>query len=80
MKYMMGIVWVCLDGQLGKDIRFYIKKRKTYIMKFIVLFIIFAYRGVFQFNSGKGKQFHYWVFNNYHLVLNIPNYNYNNIL
>lgn len=28
MKYMMGIVWVCLDGQLGKDIRFYIKKGK----------------------------------------------------
>ena len=49
-------------------------------MKFIVLFIIFAYRGFFQFNSAKGKQLHYWVFNNYHLALNIPNYNYNNIL
>ena len=49
-------------------------------MKFIVLFIIFAYRRVFQFNSGESKQFHYLVFDNSHLALNIPNYNYNNIL
>ena len=50
------------------------------ILLFIGFTLYFAYKGFFPFNSGKGKQFHYWVFDNYHLAFNIPNYNYNNIL
>ena len=49
------------------------------ILLFIGFTLYFAYKGFFPFNSGKGKQFHYWVFDNYHLAFNIPNYNYNNI-
>ena len=51
----------------------------AFILIFISISLYFAYKGFFPFNSGKGKQFHYWVFDNYHLAFNIPNYNYNNI-
>ena len=72
-----------------------LRKRKVYTDKPIVAIMIislvvfmlllvsigvyFAYKGFFPFNSGKGKDIHYWLFDNYHIAFNISNYTYNDV-
>ena len=46
----------------------------------IIIFILFAYKGFFPFNIDVGKRFHYLIYDAYHILFNISNFEYNNHL